>query len=102
MNSFGKGRVFYLGTFLEQTGSDILAEILLAASGVESVGDTPDGVELCMRSDPDGDYIFVLNHTNHTVPYTPPADWTPLLHAESELAPYGVHIYLRPHDIHPV
>ena len=102
MNSFGKGRVFYLGTFLEQTGSDILAEILLAASGVESVGDTPDGVELCMRSGPDGDYIFVLNHTNHTVPYTPPADWTPLLHAESELAPYGVHIYLRPHDIHPV
>ena len=60
---------------LEQTGSDILAEILLAASGVESVGDTPDGVELCMRSGPDGDYIFVLNHTNHTVPYTPPADW---------------------------
>ena len=55
-----------------------------------------------MRSGPDGDYIFVLNHTNHTVPYTPPADWTPLLHAESELAPYGVHIYLRPHDIHPV
>lgn len=97
VHTFGKGRVFYLGTFLEQTGADILAEILLAASGVESIGDAPAGVELCMRSSPKEDYIFVLNHTDQAVAYTPPANWIPLLGTETELAPYAVYIYLRPH-----
>lgn len=101
VHTFRKGRVFYLGTFLEQTGADILAEILLASSGVKSIGDAPAGVELCMRSGLKEDYIFVLNHTDRAVAYTPPANWVPLLDTKTELAPYAVYIYLRPHSTKP-
>lgn len=99
MNAFGRGRTFYLGTFLEQAGADILTEILLSASGVKGIGNTPDGVELCMRSGPDEDYIFILNHNDHVVSYAPPANWMPLVRTEAELAPYSVGIYLRPHGV---
>lgn len=66
-NSYGDGAAWYLATTLEpQTLTKTLATIA-GDSGLQVNYGNQNGVEIVRRATPSSDYIFVLNHTDHTV-----------------------------------
>lgn len=62
---FGKGRITYVGAWLDEEMMGKFADWLISASKVETVfGAVPDGVELCRRAAPDGRELFLfINHS---------------------------------------
>ncbi len=61
-NAFGKGQAYYVATrsnaaFYEKFLGDLCKE-----AGIESLGETPDGVELTERHNATGRFLFYLNH----------------------------------------
>ncbi|OPZ87242.1 MAG: Beta-galactosidase BgaA [bacterium ADurb.Bin429] len=66
---FGKGRITYVGAWLDEEMMAKLADWLLTVSKVEpAFGEVPDGVEVCRRAAPDGRELFIfINHTDISV-----------------------------------
>lgn len=93
MHRYGKGRVCYVGTCPNPALRKAIGEELLRVSGVQSLGDTPQGVELALRHGSSEAFLFALNHTAQPQEITVDASW----HTEENgaLPPYGVRIYER-------
>lgn len=68
---FGKGRAYYVGTVLEQSGMQWLTEYVCHSAGVQSVAAiAPAGVEILQRTNGKTRFLFVLNHSNEKVNVT--------------------------------
>lgn len=63
VNSYGKGKVFYLGTVIDGDAMDVLTTYLCADAGVEALIETPSGVRAYERQGDDERLIFILNYT---------------------------------------
>ena len=63
LNSYGKGKVVYIGVLGPAALFDALAPWLLALAGVQPVLRVPAGVEVTERWQGDRCLLFVLNHT---------------------------------------
>jgi len=62
-NSYGKGLVYFVGAYLDETSQKILLDRIAQTAGILPVMDTPGGVEARRRIDPRGGEIFiVINH----------------------------------------
>ena len=85
LNTYGKGRVLYVGVF----GNDPLYETfmswLLASVGVEGVLSAPEGVEVAERWQGNRRLLFVLNHTEQAQDVVLPGRYTNLLNGQSGL-----------------
>ena len=78
-NAFGKGYGYYVATssndaFYEDYLSEICAE-----AGITPIMDTPATVEVTMRSNANGSFVFLLNHGEETYETTLPFAGTDLL-----------------------
>jgi len=62
MNRIGAGKVFYVGTSLDDAGQDLLMGMVLTGAGIAEVS-SPDNVEIVRRVHEDIDYWFILNHS---------------------------------------
>ena len=63
-NSFGAGRVVYVGTRLEAAAlRETLLDAVRAAGVPRLVEDAPESVEAALRSTLDTEYLFLLNHS---------------------------------------
>lgn len=97
VNSYGKGSAYYVGT---EPDAKLLLEIsgLLAREyGLESVGDTPDDVELTIRKGRCNDYLFAMNHTGFIQRISIGSDWIPFTREEDEtqLEAYETRIFWK-------
>jgi beta-galactosidase len=61
MKRVGAGRVFYVGTSLDDAGQDLLMSMVLTEAGIAEVP-SPDDVEMVHRVHEGIDYWFILNH----------------------------------------
>lgn len=62
-NSFGKGSAYYIATASNESFYEKLLKDICEKAGVESVIDTPKGVEATIRENENGAFLFLLNHT---------------------------------------
>lgn len=62
-NSFGKGSAYYLATASNESFYEKFLKDICEKAGVESVIDTPKGVEATIRENDNGAFLFLLNHT---------------------------------------
>jgi beta-galactosidase len=92
----GKGRVYFVGAWLDPELQDLLVARVAVEAGLRSVLETPPGVEAVRRNGgPDGDAIVLINHgREHVRVSVAGPSWDHLAgHAvigSIELAPYGV------------
>lgn len=78
-HGLGDGVVTYLGTQLSETGMDRMLDTVLADAQVAAVLETPAGVEAVERHGPEGSYLFLLNHGQHSAEITVPPGAAELL-----------------------
>jgi beta-galactosidase len=62
MHRVGAGKVFYVGTSLDDTGQNLLMGTMLAEAGVAPAVESPDNVEIVRRVLEGHDHWFILNH----------------------------------------
>jgi beta-galactosidase len=67
VNSFGKGKAYYVGTQADETFYRLLANKVLKDAGVTAPLRAPEGVEVSVREKDGSQYIFVLNHRSDEV-----------------------------------
>ena len=78
-NAFGKGYGYYVATSSDDAFyEDYLSEIC-AEAGITPIMDTPATVEVTMRSNANGSFVFLLNHGEETYETTLPFAGTDLL-----------------------
>ncbi len=90
----GAGEAWYLGTSPDSGLMGLLCAELLASAGVEGLGPSPEGVELCRRRTGSCDFLFALNHTGEAKRFGLEAGWTRLVGPE-DMPPYGFQVYER-------
>jgi len=74
----GAGVAWYVGTRLDAQGLDEVLGMAVRQAGVEpALEGLPAGVEAIRRSGPDGEYLFVMNHSGE--PVIVPVEGTNLL-----------------------
>ena len=101
-NQFGKGTAYYVATRSEEAFyKDFLGEICKEL-GVDPVAETPEGVEVTLRENEKGSFLFLLNHNNDAVSVVLEKDGTDLLMEKQykagdsiALEKYGVAIIYR-------
>lgn len=78
-NAFGKGYGYYVATSSDNAFyEDYLSEIC-AEAGITPIMDTPATVEVTMRSNANGSFVFLLNHGEETYETALPFAGTDLL-----------------------
>jgi beta-galactosidase len=95
VRSHGKGLVYYVGAYLEETAQQALLKRVLKTAAVATIATSP-GIEICVRQRTNGEKIYiVINHTPQENILRMP--WPIYDHlskvefpAELNLAPYGV------------
>ncbi len=98
---YGKGRVIYIGAYLdEECQRSFLQQIILEA-GIKPVLETPDGVAVCKRVNGEGKEIYILiNHNRkeqiihlpwNVQKYLPDQN----IHNELTMEPYGISVFTR-------
>jgi beta-galactosidase len=60
-NAFGHGAVYYIGTVLDERGSQVLMKRVAGDAGIDCELELPDGVEVAIRSSEERRVVFVLN-----------------------------------------
>ncbi|MGN7350923.1 beta-galactosidase [Paenibacillus amylolyticus] len=68
-NTFGQGEAWYVGSDPDERFLDGLLGQLAAAKNVESLLETPEGVEVSARTKEGKPYLFVMNHNATTQSY---------------------------------
>jgi beta-galactosidase len=64
VNEYGKGRVYYVGAYLDEASQQSLVNQILEKAKVGTLVTAP-GIEVCVRTQPDGEEIFiVINHNS--------------------------------------
>jgi beta-galactosidase len=98
----GKGRITYIGAWLEDTGMANAAKWMADISGVnQAFGLVPEGVEVSARHGPKGTVFILINFskTEQVVPL--PSEFTDVLAGGSKqsvtLPVYGVAVLQSPH-----
>lgn len=82
-NAFGKGYGYYVATSSDDDFyRDYLSEIC-ADAGIHPLMDTPATVEVTMRSNANGSFLFILNHGEEAYEATLPYNGTDLLSGAS-------------------
>lgn len=67
-NSFGKGRVYYMGTTPEEKILKEIAEDAMNFTGIEAI-ESPDGVEIVERGSAEEKVKFIINHNSVNTKY---------------------------------
>jgi beta-galactosidase len=63
-NSFGKGKVVYLGTVLKEDSLDVFISWLMELAAVKSILETPEGVHAYRRTCEEYALTFVINYSD--------------------------------------
>jgi beta-galactosidase len=100
-HAYGKGLVYFVGAYLDNTSQKILLDRIAQSADVRPVMDTPAGVEARRRIDANGKEIFiVINHER--VEHLTKLPWPAQEHLSEQnltdqlkLEPYGVAILTR-------
>lgn len=85
VNRYGGGRVYYVGTVLEDAACRRLASRILEEAGVPFWADLPAGVEVCTRTGGGRRFTFLFNNTPEPVE-------VPFEGRRLKLAPYAVRV----------
>ena len=72
VNSFGKGKAYYVATLPENAFMQQFLKQVCAEQGIAPVAEAPENVEAVVRSNGEQDYLFVLNHNYEPVEVTLP------------------------------
>lgn len=100
VNTFGKGKVFYLGTALDTTGTDALVEFACRQAGIAMGPSTPAGVLVHERCSADRRVLFLLNYTDRIETVTLTGEWRDALSGESgstfSIHPVDARILVQP------
>ena len=96
---YGKGRITYIGTLLDEKLMSAAADWMIQKSGVTpAFGSVPDGVEVSRRTGQDRRVFVLINFSDQRQSVTFPPAMKPLLGAVQEgtiqLDPYGVAVLL--------
>jgi beta-galactosidase len=98
---FGKGRVSYIGAYLDQTSQQKLLDDIVRSAGVESVMEMPKGVEVRKRVDAKGGEVFIIINHERTrkqvnLPWKAREQLLGLINGrELQLEPYGIAVVTR-------
>ena len=94
--SYGKGKVWYVGTEPSQELISSLVPYIMNATDVSGLGTSSEGVELMTRENDSHIWLFVINHTDKDQIYQLSDKYT-LLHGAREgfLKPYEVQLYIK-------
>lgn len=100
----GRGRVYYVGAYLDDASQRALVDRIAAAAGIKPELETPAGVEARRRVAHDGRvYVIIVNHQRTETSVRPP--WPARDHLsgcviddELRLAPYGVAVLSSTRD----
>ena len=99
VNSYGKGKVYYVGTEMSPELADRLAEEWIQQGEAMPLLESPDGVEVVHREKDGKIWYFVLNHTEQPQEISVPADWKPVLDGqEMPVPPYSGYVYCQEKD----
>lgn len=80
-HTFGRGRVTYIGAWLDEASQEYLINQICTAAGVSPVLLTPPGIEARTRTTPEGEELLILiNHTRQEVEVSLPWPTRDLLH----------------------
>ena len=95
VNDLGDGKAYYIGTQPSQEFLDVLMEMIAADAGVAFGINTPDEVDASVRSGPNGDLLFLVNHAPHRQEVKLPRPYEDLINGGGvktsvELEAYGV------------
>lgn len=101
LNRFGRGKVYYLGTHLDETYLQQLLKSISEDRRIRKVPDLPEGVQISMRSGKTGNFLFVLNLSREPHQVTLDAAYPSVLYGVERgttlrLEPYGVDILQVP------
>lgn len=64
VNSYGKGKAFYVGTRSDSSFYKAFVKDVVNEAGVSGIMVTPEGVEAAIRQTEKGTVLFLLNHTD--------------------------------------
>jgi beta-galactosidase len=96
---YGKGRVYFVGAYLDESSQQALLDHIARLAGVEPVMETPAGVEACKRVGTQGEVFIIINHERTEKRVALP--WPGREHlsgregGELMLRPYGVAVVTR-------
>lgn len=95
VNSYGKGKVYYLGCDLDEIAMEKLGSYLCDQAGIAAELYTIKGVETVPATDGVNDALFLMNHNAYPVMVPLKAAYTDMLHDKEtegviQLAPYDV------------
>lgn len=101
VHSYGRGLVYFVGAYLNETAQQALMDHVANLAGVKPVMETPAGGEARVRVNPDGVKVFiVINHEREAQSVQLP--WPAHEHLSGrpvadtlELAPYGIAVITR-------
>ncbi|MNJ46720.1 Beta-galactosidase BgaA [compost metagenome] len=101
VNSFGQGRVYYLGTHPEEAYLQELFTKEAKAHGIQMFPGLPEGVQVALRSGESASYLFVMNLSRQPHQITLPASCHSVLYDKKRqetlsLEPYGIDILELP------
>jgi len=100
-NPFGKGGVYYVGTYLDENAQARMLTYITDLRKIKPLMSTPKGVEVCQRVSPNGEKIYlVINHQASEKKV--PIPWAAHEHlsgfsgkGQLTLAPYGIAVLTK-------
>lgn len=66
VHTYGEGNAYYVGTRSDQEFYQMFLERVFSQAGIQPLHRAPSGVEVCVRENAGGTYLFLLNHTEET------------------------------------
>ncbi|MBB6480401.1 beta-galactosidase [Spirochaeta isovalerica] len=81
-NSFGKGKVLYLGTQPDREYLKYILDDYGAAAGIDRIVEPQDDLEVTVRVKEGKQYLFLLNHSDKLKKVDPRGSWTNILTGE--------------------
>lgn len=68
-NTYGKGIAYYIGTSSEADFYQDFTDMVCKEKGVKKEADVPEGIEAVRRKTENGEFLFLLNHTEQTIEF---------------------------------
>ena len=94
-NSYGSGKVYYVGTQMQDALAQRFIKELISHDKVTKTITAPEGVEIVSREGKEKRWFFVLNHTDRVQPFSAPDEWKLCLgESGQELAPFAARCYM--------
>lgn len=95
-HSFGRGKVWYVGTEMSEDLALAVMQLWIREAGLQQVGEAQPGVEMTVRRKDGHAWLFVLNHTEEKKEVRIPEGWKAVFGSDSlELAAFETRIYTR-------